>query len=252
MFVVKTNQISALRLSEFEMEMVAHVREFFPNHFFSMQETGTRNTIQYGYLNAKKYGFNTQRNVCLYLNNMLVLGSNFDIDPQYPWAIEILNDKKEKDPRQRADKLTDKMLNIFGRITGPREIDINYALHNLNNNSADIFQNIMNSQLKDVLPFLKTQYPKKYEVIGESNLNQLMKMAKAKVIDYGITSEPNIVMFIMFMFLCGAGFDKDPQFPWAFRILSDLELKDENQKSKLLFDKAINNLGLFLTQYKYK
>lgn len=252
MLTIKKEQQQAFSnhyLKKFEDEMVEHVKEYFPNHFISMQEKSTRNTIQYAHIRAKKYDMITQRNVCLYLNNMLVLGSHFDNDPQYPWANEILIDKNINDPSKRADKLSDRMLHVFGQIRGERYKEINRALLNLHNNADAIFRKIKNSQLKDSLHILNDLYPKKFEVVGEQNLNQLIKLGKEKAAKYGWTTEPNIVMVTAFMFMSGAGFDNDPQFPWAAEILNDQKVTDQEIKMKLLFDKAIANLKGFLNQY---
>ena len=116
MLVVKNNQLKVFEddsLKIFEDDMASHIKEFFPNHFIAIGEKDIRNTIQYGYSKAIKYGFTTKRNVCLYINNMLVLGSNFDYDPMYSWAQEILRDKSLADPILRIDNLCDKTIEIY-------------------------------------------------------------------------------------------------------------------------------------------
>jgi len=251
MLTINNKQIEAFNkeaFKKFEDNMVNHTKDFFPNHFIVMGEVNVRNTINYACLKAKKYGFNTQRNCCLYLNNMLVLGSNFDMDPQYPWAIELLNDKRI--PNYRIDKLSDKMIEVCGRIHGKDNFSINKALSNLHNNASEILIRISDSKINDIPELLNFLYPKKYEVVGNSNLNQLTKLAKAKAINYGISLEPSTVALNIFMFLCGAGFDNDPQYPWVSEILSTANDLGEREKVTLLYTQAVSTIELFLDQYK--
>src|SRR5215813_3629565 len=98
MFVLTDKQLQSFteaHLRQFESEMLEHIREFFPDHLRVAGEEAVRATIRYGYDRATSHGFTTKRNVCLYLNNMILFGSNFDHDPQYPWVQEILQDEKE-------------------------------------------------------------------------------------------------------------------------------------------------------------
>lgn len=248
--IIQKKQLNVFKidaLKKFEDDMVVHIKEFFPNHFISMKEQVTRNTVQYAFVKAQKYGFKTQRNVCLYLNTMLVLGSNFDTDPQYPWAIELLHEKEMKNPNVRIDKIADMMLDTFGHILGPGYSNINKMFLNLTNHSEEIYKGIITSELKDVMDILKKLYPKKYDIVGEFNLDKLVWLGNEKATRYGLTTESNKVLFIVFMFLSGAGFDADPQFPWASKILNNE--KDQHEKSRMLFHQAIINLNVFLSHY---
>src|SRR5687768_1038870 len=106
MLIIKNAQVKAFgnaALKNFEEEMVRHVKEFFPNHYRMIRENELRTFINYAFLRAKEYGFTTKRNVCLYLNNMLALGSNFDHDPLYPWVYDILKEKTRHSPIARID-----------------------------------------------------------------------------------------------------------------------------------------------------
>lgn len=252
--IIQEKQLEVFKLEalkKFEDGMVEHVKMFFPNHFISMKEEGTRNTIKLAMLRSDKYGLNTQRNVCLYLNNMLILGSYFDLDPMYDWASLILNDKTIQSPSNRIDKLSDIMLETFARIRGPQYRFINKALLNLSNHSDEILQRILNCPLNDIHSLFKSLYPEKYEVVGEINLNKLIILGKEKSLAYGFTNTHNIVMFTTFMFLMGAGFDKDTQFAWANEVLNvHSDVMDQNRKAKQMFEKALLNLSDFLNQYK--
>lgn len=254
MLVIKSDQVDVFRdasLKRFEDEMVEHVKAFFPNHYNAMQEGNVRKTIQYGYLRASTYGFTTIRNVCLYLNNMLLLGSNFDVDPQYPWARKILIDENITEPILKIDELSDKTLSQLKQVAGPNNIYIYRAILNFTCNADDIFKRLNESDLSKSLYHLNLLYKQKFEVIGEGNLKQMIEYGIANAAKYGIRSEPNVLIYVVFMFMMGSGFDKDPQFPWVKTILHENTLSDEHKKIEVLYATAINNLKDAISQYKH-
>ncbi len=251
MFSIQNKQLEAfkdLALKKFEDEMVEHIKEFFPSHYIMIQEIAIRNTIRFGYLRAKNHGFSTKRNVCLYINNMMILGSHFDYDPQYPWANFILKDDSERHPIIRIDKLCDKTLDVFDQLLGRRQLFINRALLNLHNNADLILQMLRSSDLTGAFQHLRIIFPEKYDVIGEFNLSQMINYGFDQANTYGITSQSSILIYIVCMFLLGSDFDKDPQFPWARKILNDFTVKDKNEKAELLYRTGVDNLNSFFVR----
>ncbi len=252
MLLINQSQADIFRqaaLAHFEDDMLAHVKKFFPNHFRAIKETGIRNTIRYAQLQAQKNGFTSKRNVCLYLNTMLVLGSNFDTDPQYPWAAEMLHAEKITDPKNRVDQLVNKMLDTFGQIRGPRYADINRVFLYVKNNAAELFEKISNSPAGEEIVLLQFVYPKKALVVGDAALQALLQLGKIRAADYGITAPPLVLLYTVFMFLCGAGFDKDPQFAWAETTLKDVLATGQQDKMASLYRTAVKSLEDFLTGY---
>lgn len=252
MLIINDNQINefkAAALKNFEEVMVGHVKAFFPNHFKSMKEENIRNTIRYGYSRAKSHGFTTERNVCLYLNNMLVLGSNFDTDPLYPWTYKILHENNIQDSKSRIDHLSDTMEKIFGRIRGARYADINKALLYVHQNADSLYRRVMESDLDDALSIFNDIYPKKFEVVGAPDLKRLTRLGETKAAEYGITVEWCVLAYVIFMFMIGSGFDKDPQFPWAAESLNNPSITRQEDKINKMYRKCLEDLRTFLSQY---
>ena len=250
MFVIRNTQMEVFRasaLQKFEGEMMEHVASFFPHHYRSMGEEATLSTIRLGYDRAKSYGFRTRRSVCLYLTNMLMLGSHFDCDPQYPWASEILNDKMEQDPKERIDLLTDKSLEIFMQISGERQIYLTRALLVLLDNAGSIFKRLSRGGLKSALINLNRIFPRRYQAIGEPALRQLIIHGTDRAGKYGIRVESDVSIYIVFMFLMGSGFDRDPQFPWVGEVLNDAGVADQGEKIGLLYHRATDKLKSLLS-----
>lgn len=61
--------------------------------------------IQTGIKNSKEYGLTSYRNVVVFTTMMLMLGSGFDDDLQFPWALKVLNDESIKDQNLKTLRL---------------------------------------------------------------------------------------------------------------------------------------------------
>lgn len=253
MLNIHSDQIDVFKetaLKQFEDEMVEHVQDFFPNHFALMGEEGIRTLTRYGYVRAKPYGLISKRNVCLYINSMLLLGSHFDKDPQYPWASEILNNESGINPNDRMDAVSEKMLDFMEAISGPRHLNIYRAALNMKNNHQKIYQTLVLGDIADTSKDLFRLFPKKHEAVGEEHIEALVKKGVTDARRYGIKDESLARVYILFMFSMGAGFASDPQFPWTSQILNDDTIPDERAKVELLFQTAITTLEDFLLKYK--
>lgn len=76
----------------FETRMMAHIRRFFPKRYLSLGESGARETIRCGMSRAAAYAIRGERDLCKYIDLMMVLGQDFD---RSPWATSILTDSSK-------------------------------------------------------------------------------------------------------------------------------------------------------------
>jgi len=93
MMTIQRKQFDAIgkRLAvRWEDTMVTHLETFFPERCAELGEKGVREAIALGQTRAAKYDIFSERDVCKYLNFMFALGFDFDTDPEYPWANQIL------------------------------------------------------------------------------------------------------------------------------------------------------------------
>lgn len=82
---------AAKRRQEFEIRLERHLIRFFPEQAASLGTDGLHLFIGYGSARASTHGFNTERDICKYLDLMCVFGRDFDSDQRLPWAAEILH-----------------------------------------------------------------------------------------------------------------------------------------------------------------
>lgn len=109
MLTIRKEQMAVFRgpaVKAFEERMVAHLGRCFPKQCRALSEPELRETIQYGIKAAAKYGIIIERDVCRYIDLMVVLGRDFDRDPKLPWASSILNNRALKDPGYKLERLS--------------------------------------------------------------------------------------------------------------------------------------------------
>jgi hypothetical protein len=79
---------------QFEDRMVAHLRSNFPNHDLISDEEKLRLMIQGGMVRAARYDITFEDDIRRYLEYMLTLVPDFDVNPSASWAGEILRSNR--------------------------------------------------------------------------------------------------------------------------------------------------------------
>lgn len=80
--------------------------------------------------------------------------------------------------------------------------------------------------------------PELCEVLGEEQLRVALRRAIARAEGYGFTFRGPIRLFIEMGFLFGSGFDTDPQYPWAAKILQRSD--DQMRRAEELCAKVLD------------
>ena len=108
MLTIRREQMAVFRgpaLRTFEDHVIVHLDKCFPGQTKALGEPNVRETIQYGIRRAASYGIVAERDVCKYIDLMIVFGRDFDKDPRQPWAQSVLNDRRLKDPSTKVGRL---------------------------------------------------------------------------------------------------------------------------------------------------
>ena len=108
MLTIRKEQIAALSAAEvrkFIDRVVTHVRKFFPDQVEALGEEKTRENIRYGITRAAAYGISAEREVCRYIDVMFALRRDFDNDPTFGFASEILRDRNVKGSADRIKRV---------------------------------------------------------------------------------------------------------------------------------------------------
>ncbi len=254
MLTIRTDQIAVFEqaaLRNFEDRMIAHLRDFAPNHSKLLTEDEMRIVIRHGMKQAQSHGFTSERSIRIYTELMLMLGSSFDTDPQLLWAAEFFNDKKLTDEVTRIDRLqerawayVDEVLPDFGNAadeSSPRSFiqQIRQLLHERD----EVLQPAATAEFYErAIAQFKQGLPRKSELLGEESLRRLINRGIQLARSYQITTERGCAFFVAGMFMLGSGFDKDPHIPWVTRILNDQSISDQKERVDRLLTEAIDCL----------
>ena len=222
MLVMRKEQMAALKqLAQhgFEAEMLDHLAGFSPRLFKLAGKEAMQRAISFGIERAKSYGFDLRGPVRLYLELMVLFGSHFDTDPQYPWAAEILADAKSASvpQAQRAERLYMKAVECRQMIAGPNEAYVLKA-------SRKIAQIIRHSPelppddfTSEMLRLAKSVHPEKADYVGDGVLETLIRKGMDAARTQGLSNARGASLLFMLLLAFGHGCDADPFYPWIRR-----------------------------------
>lgn len=241
-------ELGKISLKRFEDSMVEHIKEFFPKYYEVLGEPTIHKVIQYGIDRAESYGFTSERDVCLYINLIFLLGSNFDTDLQIPWAGAILKNETIVVPFTRIDRLHDEVMEYLDQVSGTDNEYFGRALLRVHEISIEDFAQTPTPNAGDITATqLQKIWRRKCQQMGETTLRKLIRDAIESAKAYNITTEYGVVLYTTLMFLLGSGFDKDPQFPWATAVLNDESIPDESTRVDRLYKEAMAFMEKWLT-----
>jgi hypothetical protein len=95
--------LSQLEVQKFEEWMLVHLKKFFPRQCAAAGDRRLREMVQHGIQRAAAYGITARRDVCKYIDLMIVFGRDFDTDRRSLWAGEIL--AKRRNPGVKMQTL---------------------------------------------------------------------------------------------------------------------------------------------------
>lgn len=104
MLTIRKEQLAVLAAEEmrkFENRLLVHVKKCFPEQYREEEEAKIRKTLQYGVQRAAAHRFSCEREICKYIDLMLVFGSDFD---RSSWASSVL-DNPEIGPKRKMKQL---------------------------------------------------------------------------------------------------------------------------------------------------
>jgi hypothetical protein len=106
--VIKSAQIEAFSrsvLEEFENRMVRHLTKCFPEKFGRWGEAKVRQVIRLVVSRPSAHQITAQRDVCKFIDLMIVFGPRFDEDPALGWPQSVLSDRSLREPTVKMERL---------------------------------------------------------------------------------------------------------------------------------------------------
>jgi hypothetical protein len=224
MLTIRHAQMEALEESQrhqFGLEMVEHLRGYSPTHAARIGDPALYQVARSGLARAEQYGLTLRGPVRLFIELMVLLGSYFDTDPQYPWAAEILNDRSTSDEMTRANRLQEQAVNFYDTVLGP---DYQYEHAAIRRLRAEDFEGFPEQDATafraELLRRLGDIYPEKASYVGTAPLGTLLDQATQLAHYYSMGTSLGVALVMAMEFALGYRCDIDPQFPWIARDLA--------------------------------
>ena len=245
MLIIRPAQMKAFAeaaLRQFEQHMVVHFKKFAARHCEAIGERLLRQAIRLGVERGAEYGFTNRGPVQFYCELMFMYGSDFDIDPQYPWAAATLKDSTFTDQMAKAVSLYAAAMEYTDIVAGP-----NYTY---TKEAARRMRRIEYEQLiqygphfeDDMLVQIDGIYPQKVEWFGERKTRQLIAYGQTLPDKLSLNSRRGAAFCVVAMFALGHGFGHDPLFPWIARTLNNPAITDGTSKVKRLHSRMMTYL----------
>ena len=89
----------------FEEKMLDHLECHFPDKCQTLGERSLRSLIRTGIDRATSYDITTQLDIGRFIILMMIFGTDYDTNPELPWAARILNDQRLQGPKTKMDSL---------------------------------------------------------------------------------------------------------------------------------------------------
>ncbi|MEZ4311266.1 MAG: hypothetical protein R3F14_24760 [Polyangiaceae bacterium] len=188
---------------EVEDDLAMHLATYFPARRQLMGDAAVRATIRLAFARAEAHGMTAWRDVCAYLNVMLVLGSRFDDDPQIPWARRILDRSSAKAPHERLQRLLADTIGYLDILSGRDDTRLaERALAWLRGGAPP---------QTDVVLVLQAISPEKARLAGVPALQRMQAQVATGAVAAGVTGAWGGILATVLGFTFGAGFFDDPQ-----------------------------------------
>jgi hypothetical protein len=237
LLVLRKVQLDALReipRRDFEQSLIRHFSVYYAADFARAGREQFRKLVQLSIERAAGHGYFTREEVGLYCNLMLMLGAAFDTDPQIPWALEQANDASIEDTSRRIQRLFQSAVKYLSDCFGSDGAYMARALVRLRDYDLDAApQREADDFDGDLLQTLERFLPQKFQTQGEEVTAALIQRGIVDAYEYGLESGPGVTVYITLMYMIGAGFDRDPIYPWAAAILNDKRLGEAEKVDAL-------------------
>lgn len=252
MLVIRQEQMEALgqiSLGKFLNKMVAHCMDFSPRLCKVLGEEQLRVALSQAIDRADSYDFTFQGPTRFFIEMMLLFGSDFDSDPQYPWAAEILQKNDTSSQMASAEKLYRHTLKYLEKVVGPED---SYALDALKRISQTARQERSVSRddfVPTMLHMTSEIYPQKAAYLGQATVKVLIQKAIDEASVYEISEPTSMALIYVLMLAFGHGCTKDPLYPWIERTLKNPRLTDSKIRAERLKKKSLTWLDHVIASF---
>lgn len=206
---------------QFACEMVEHLKAYAPLHAARLGDQALYGLARGGISRAGLYGFTLRGPVQLFIEMQIMLGSYFDTDPQYPWAIARLGQHGSASEMARASLLHEEADRYYSEVIGVDDRHDRAAIRRLRESVFEGLPEQDDALAPELLLRVRDVYPEKVAFAGEEPLRELFAEASLVATELGLGSSAGKATTFALMFALGHKSNVDQQFSWVAQTLLD-------------------------------
>jgi hypothetical protein len=239
--IIREDQVAAFQQSarsQFELEMLAHMKEFAPELCRLRGDRVILTVIRSGISRAEGAGFTLRGSIRLFLELLFNFGHGFDSDPQLTWAQDLLIDRSTNDEQSRATRLYIRARNYLNEVAGPDNVYASEAL--ARQDSLRSFAAIPDGRPVEnrILDAMRFMHPQKFRAVGEPTLRQIIAKAAQVSAAHRLPAEKGTALLSGLMYGFGHEIATDPLYPWVSGTLEDPLTTDREGAVTRLYEKT--------------
>lgn len=249
---IRKDQMELFRREEerrMEQRLTRHFLTHYPRE--SRQAGGPAALLPWvrrGIALARSRGFETERDLGLFTALTLILGAEFDRDPQLPWAAGLLADLS-LGPSDRLDYLYRTTLDYLSSTAGEdSELIVRAMLRIRAWDPALAPATDADAWEQDMCALFDHLYPEKFAFQDEDATLAMLRAIPARAARYQLDAPPALSIYALHAFMLGFGFDTDPLHPWAAQALSAPDCPSPQDRVARLWDAAMQHLNESLSK----
>ena len=239
--LVRQSQLDALAqasLDRYYLEETAFFSEFAPELSRVMGDHAFRQYIRWAVARAQDRGFTLSNNIRFYIETMFTLGSDFDSDPQYPWAGAALS-QRDFSEDTRAHLLHERLCAYLDAAAGQ---DNSFQIAALERVGARVPESFVQSPGPPERQFIDAAYsvyPEKAAFLGRDVLAQLAARGGGRCGEFNLNGAPGLILVSFLMLFLGHGVCDDALYPWIGSVLRDPSISDPNSRASRVYQRAL-------------
>jgi hypothetical protein len=223
-----TRAMQAVAESSFEDKLVLQMKRTAPRLGGGLADETLRLAARGGIRRAGAYGFTKKGPIRLFVESMLLLGSHFDTDPQYPVLTSQLQERG--DQMLRAGRIHHEIITYQSVVLGHGGAKLRDALIRLialTRSREDV-----EGGGADMLQALASSFPTKAAYVGSKALEGLVRHGRMEARSHGLHGGRSQWLLVTSMFTLGHGISRDWSYPGVQQALTDTSLGDPSARAE--------------------
>lgn len=205
--------VASVYQSQFVAEAKAQISSFSRVQMIPAPREGLDKIIELGMSRASSYGFKKKGPVLFYIELMVLLGADFDTDPQYASVTKRpLTQSSYLEEMDRADRLWRRACDYFKRTSGRTREHERAVLQRVSALRLQEVQGIVGTRHSAMLDWLGFLHPQKIDCLGQDAIEMLLNQADQHVVEERLHRSATPLL-VGLMFHLGYGWRNDPLLP---------------------------------------